>query len=144
MAGKELRGVEAAEAHLFRGRPWLMTSEPPPALRHWIEAIGATITLLTPLEHDRLVALVSHAPQLISNAIAAATRDKRSFGGPGLESMTRLSRSSYDIWSDILSTNPKEVVAALDQILDEISRLRDGVAKGDTEVLKASFSADSP
>lgn len=139
MAGKEARGVEAATADLFRGRPWLLTSEPPSPLRHWIEATGARISVVTPVEHDRLVALISHAPQMLSNAIARVTHPAQNFAGPGLESMTRLAGSSYSVWRDILATNRDETVAALDRIVAEASRLRDALQAEDWETVAASF-----
>jgi prephenate dehydrogenase len=139
MAGKEIRGVEAADAHLFRGRPWILTAEPPPVLRRWIEATGARVSVLPAAEHDRLVALVSHAPQLLSNAIASVTRPGRDFAGPGLESMTRLAGSSISVWRDILATNRDETIAALDRFLAETSRLRQALAAEDWEAISASF-----
>lgn len=139
MAGKEMRGVENADADLFRGRPWLLTSEPPAELRHWIEATGARIIVLRADEHDRLVALISHAPQLLSNAIARVTQPGQAFGGPGLESMTRLAGSSFSIWRDILATNRDETAAALDRILAEASRLRQALTTEDWDEIAASF-----
>lgn len=139
MAGKEVRGVEAADAKLFRGRPWLLTSEPPAELRRWIEAAGARIVILTAEDHDRLVALISHAPQLLSNVVAAVSEPGRGFAGPGLESMTRLAGSSFSIWRDILATNRDETVAALDRFLAEASRLRHALAAEDWTAIEKSF-----
>jgi prephenate dehydrogenase len=140
MAGKESRGVEAADADLFRGRHWLLTSEPPPTLRNWIESTGARIFVLSAEEHDLLVALVSHAPQLVSNAIASVTESSRSFGGPGLESMTRLSASSFEIWRDILTTNRQPTVAALDRLILEAQRLRHALDAEDWPTIERSFA----
>ncbi len=131
MAGKEHRGLEHADADLFRDRPWLLTSEPPPFLREWLERIGARIRLTTPEEHDRMVARASHLPQLLSNAIAAATVEAKAFGGPGLDSMTRLSGSSFDIWRDILSTNRDEIAAAMDEFGRQWEERQRALREGD-------------
>jgi prephenate dehydrogenase len=139
MAGKESRGVEAADADLFHGRPWLMTSEPPAQLREWVESVGALITVMPPEDHDRLVALISHAPQLLSNAISGATEASRGFAGPGLESMTRLAGSSFDVWRDILGTNRDNTVAALDRLIAEAQRLRDALDDEDWSSIEDSF-----
>lgn len=136
MAGKEVRGVENSDAALFQGRPWLLTSEPPAWFRETLEKIGARIIVTTPEEHDRMIALASHMPQLVSCALAKVTEGVRSVGGPGLESMTRISRSSYDIWRDILATNADEAVAALDLILAEAASLRHSVLANDPELKK--------
>ena len=138
MAGKEQRGAEAADADLFRDRPWILTSSGDhPAeveLRNWIENIGARIHVLDAETHDRLVAWSSHLPQLASTALAAALNDRQpgaaTVAGPGLNDMTRLAMSSYDLWRDILDTNRREVVAALDAYIDELRNVRSGVADG--------------
>src|SRR5438552_3579552 len=69
MAGKEARGVEAADADLFRGRSYVLTGSDA-VLEMWLEKIGARLVRLEPAEHDRLVALVSHLPQLLSTLLA--------------------------------------------------------------------------
>ncbi len=83
MAGKEQRGAAHACAELFRDRTWILTpTEPgqldsPAALEFvdWIGKIGAVPVVLSPQEHDRVVALTSHLPQLLSTALAATLAD---------------------------------------------------------------------
>jgi prephenate dehydrogenase len=141
MAGKEQRGAEAADAGLFRDRPWILTSSGDHPveleLRHWIGKIGARITVLDAELHDRLVAWSSHLPQLASTALAAALNDRRpdaaAVAGPGLNDMTRLAMSSYDLWRDILGTNQREVVAALDAYIDELQKVRARISEGAAE-----------
>lgn len=137
MAGKEARGVEAAEAGLFKGRPYLLTGDE--AIRGeervreftgWVEAIGAAPRWLSEEEHDRLVAAASHAPQLVSTALAAALAAREDaaevagVAGPGLVDMTRLAMSSYEIWEDILATNGDEVAAALERVERMVGEVR--------------------
>ncbi len=132
MAGKELRGVGAADADLFRGRPWVLTSDPDhpllQSLRQWIAAFGAREIVLDPARHDRLVAWSSHLPQLASSALAAAIHDEApdaaTVAGPGLLDSTRLAMSSFDLWHDILETNQREVSAALDAYIARLQALR--------------------
>jgi prephenate dehydrogenase len=123
MAGKEARGVEAADANLFRTRPYVLTASDP-ELERWIERIGARLVRLDPVEHDRLVALVSHLPQLLSTALASLIADSPEaarVAGPAAADLTRLARSPYDIWRDIFSTNAGEI----DHVLaDAIARLQ--------------------
>lgn len=138
MAGKTLRGAEAAEAGLFEGRPYILTpiserqaeDERVKELTGWIRKIGARVSLITPEEHDRLVAASSHAPQIVATALASALESGpepeavAAVSGPGLIDTTRLAASSYEIWKDILSTNSDEIVAILSRIEDQISSLR--------------------
>jgi prephenate dehydrogenase len=125
MAGKEARGVEAASAGLFRGRVWGLTPSRSEDLRQpqarefvqWLGRIGAIPLVLDAAEHDRTVALTSHLPQLASTALAAMLAERTSgtpaVRGPGLEDMTRLALSSFEIWADILASNRSNVAAAL-------------------------------
>src|SRR5687768_7119635 len=103
MAGKESRGVASASADLFRGRPYILTPTnaedlDTPAgrgLQTWLERSGANIVTVTPEEHDRAVAFVSHLPQMASTALAACLADSPDasenvrLAGPGLADMSR-------------------------------------------------------
>jgi prephenate dehydrogenase len=125
MAGREQRGVEAADAWLFRGRPYVLTPpseaelQTPQArdLISWIAKIGAFTVILSPIEHDQIVAFTSHLPQLASTALAALlagrTEPSSRVFGPALVDSTRLALSSFDIWGDILATNGDAIRAAL-------------------------------
>lgn len=135
MAGKEARGVEAAEAGLFRGRPYLLTPPEQSAavveeFSGWLTAIGAIPRWMSAEEHDRLVAAASHAPQLLSTALAAALAARpdaeavAGVAGPGLHDMTRLALSSFEIWRDILATNGDEVSAALADLEKSVAEIR--------------------
>ncbi|HYA16168.1 MAG TPA: prephenate dehydrogenase/arogenate dehydrogenase family protein [Bryobacteraceae bacterium] len=128
MAGKELRGAAAADADLFRGRPWVLTEAIDHPLRKWIAAFGAREIILDAAEHDRLVAWSSHLPQLTSTALAAVLSDlapdAAKVAGPGLIDSTRLAMSSFDLWRDILETNETEVSAALDAYIRKLQTLR--------------------
>ncbi len=141
MAGKEKRGVEEAEAELFRGRPWLLTPSrredlETPAAREflgWIERIGAEPRVMTPEEHDRTVALSSHLPQMLSTALAAALEENPGVeraAGPGLVDMTRLALSGWDIWRDILETNRDEIVAAIGLYEERLRALKARLEQG--------------
>jgi prephenate dehydrogenase len=126
MAGKEARGIEAADADLFRGRPWVLTSRDA-ELESWIQKIGARLVILDAAEHDRLVALVSHLPQLLSTALASSLAGEPSapqIAGPAAIDLTRLALSPYEIWRDILATNAAEIDAALARFLACLEAIR--------------------
>lgn len=135
MAGKESRGVAAADADLFRGRTWILTpagaaSEPATTFREWIERIGAVPVELDAAFHDRLVSRTSHLPQLMSTALASLLaeelhlpQDARA-AGPALFEATRLALSDYAVWRDIFATNPENIAAALDLFIAKLSFLR--------------------
>lgn len=134
MAGKEQRGVEAAEADLFRGRPYILTPHLARTaafdeLKSWLELIGAEVIEMTAEAHDETVSFTSHLPQLVSTALAVTLANKgadRTFEvfGPGLLDMTRLAMSSPELWDPILSTNREAVGAALQSYRSALSDLQ--------------------
>jgi prephenate dehydrogenase len=126
MAGKESRGVEQADAELFRGRPYVLTSREP-ELEMWIERIGARLVVMNAEEHDRLVAVTSHLPQLISTALASVIGeqpDAAKVAGPAAVDLTRLALSPYEIWRDIFATNAGSIDAALGAFIGRLEELR--------------------
>jgi prephenate dehydrogenase len=81
-------------------------------------------------EHDRLVALTSHLPQLASTALASAVHsqllsdEELKVSGPGFQDLTRLALSSWDIWSDIVRTNTALIDHALEVYIDKLTEIR--------------------
>lgn len=145
MAGKEARGVDAADADLFRGRPYVLTS-PDPGLERWIRKIGARLVVLDAAEHDRLVALVSHLPQLLSTALAAAIANDPAatrIAGPAAVDMTRLALSPYDVWRDIFATNAGEIDAALADFIARLERMRANLRTGAAMAREFDKAADA-
>ncbi len=124
MAGKELSGVDYADPDLFRNAVWFLTPLPDQNLNEgviaefagWIDHIGARIAMLPAEEHDRLCAWISHVPQMISTALAAALVDEFGSeapllpaGGRALQEMTRISASPYSMWRDVAISNKKNL-----------------------------------
>jgi len=142
MAGKEQRGVQAADADLFRGRTYVLTPIGPDTqnskeFRTWLVRIGANIVEMSPSEHDRIVAFTSHLPQLVSTSLAStlAKQNQAAFAeifGAGLLDMTRLALSPSDLWMSILATNRAEVMAAISAFLDSLTELRDSISNEDS------------
>jgi prephenate dehydrogenase len=140
MAGRERRGVEAAEADLFQGRPYVLTPRSPDDLDHaaareflhWIPRIGSFPVFLGPEEHDQTVALTSHLPQLASTALAAVLADRPELqtrvSGPALLDSTRLALSSFDIWGDIFDTNRDAIRLALESYIAKLEEFRIALA----------------
>jgi prephenate dehydrogenase len=138
LAGKELRGAAAADADLFRGRPYVLTPRQGPPSKHeatlraYLARMGAHIVELTAEEHDRATAYTSHLPQLLSTALASTLQAQKNdnFGsvfGPGLLDMTRLAMSSPELWTAILADNRDNVLQALDTFADCLAQVRKAV-----------------
>lgn len=148
LAGKEQRGVEAADGCLFRGRPYVLTPTGPEtqissSFRRWLVRLGAELMDMSPEEHDRTVALTSHLPQLLSTALAQtlAGQDSRyveAVFGQGLVDMTRLALSTIELWSSILSTNREAIDFAIDEFSRTLVELRNSIGTRD---LPGAFSS---
>jgi prephenate dehydrogenase len=147
MAGKESRGAQAAEANLFRDRPYVLTpgdldTAAAQTFQSWLKRIGAKVVILSADEHDHLVAYSSHLPQLASTGLASMIAEispaSAQVAGPGLTDATRLALSSYDLWRDIVSTNTEPIVEALTAYIQKLDHLRENLR---TRQLQDEFTA---
>ncbi len=140
MAGKEQSGAEAADPKLFCDRPYILTpfgplSDAALQFKDWLTRMQVRILEMSPHEHDSVVALTSHLPQLVSTAISLTLSQQgkpeilEAFG-PGLIDMTRLAISSHAVWKSILETNRGEIVKALDQVFGDIGRAKECCGAG--------------
>jgi prephenate dehydrogenase len=143
MAGKESSGVDYADPDLFRNAVWFISPLPGQSLNDgllceyasWIDRIGARIAMLPAAEHDRLCAWISHVPQMISTALAAALVDEFGeeapllpAGGRALQEMTRISASPYSMWRDIAISNQKNLEGALWKVEQRLAHIRENLA----------------
>jgi prephenate dehydrogenase len=153
MAGSHRGGVEQADAGLFRSAPYALiregaldeSSEALRLIEDVVRRIGARPVIVTAANHDRTVARVSHAPQLLATALACAVarrRNKADLGlaGVGFSEMVRLAASRWSIWEDICRTNADEITLALDEVISELEAARASIASGDFEEVGAAFS----
>jgi prephenate dehydrogenase len=126
MAGSERSGVEAADPLLFSDRVYMLCpyqDTPPNALLATIEFVESLLAIpitIDPEEHDRIMAMVSHLPQIIAVALmhAALAGDAEhglldKLAGRGFLDMTRLAASDYGIWKGILETNADAIAHAV-------------------------------
>jgi prephenate dehydrogenase len=138
VAGSHLQGLVHARPDLFAGAPYVLITDgdpdqnhAPTRLKETLDLLGARVTHMTAAEHDRVMALISHLPQIVSSALAAVNRDQPdadvlvSLSGTGYRDMTRLASSSWSIWGDILATNSRETVSAIDALVEKLAAVRD-------------------
>jgi prephenate dehydrogenase len=143
MAGKEMCGVDFADPDLFQNAVWFLSPLPDQNLNEglvaeftgWIDAIGARIAMLPAEEHDRLCAWISHVPQMMSTALAAALVEEfgadaplLAAGGRALRDMTRISSSPYSMWRDVAISNKKNLENALSKVEQRLAHIRENLA----------------
>ncbi len=143
MTGKEVSGVEAADAGIFKNRIYCLTPTPrtnPAAINKvstFVEAIGARIRFLEPAEHDGQVASVSHLPFLASIALVntvtegSAWSDASFLAANGFRDISRLAAGSPEMYRDICLTNSEAIARWLDAYLVTLRSLRERVAAHD-------------
>lgn len=141
-------GTSAADARpdLFDGRPWFLTNpDAPQAVEraiHFVQALGARPIVLPDHgeEHDRLMAAISHLPQLTATTLMAVVAravglDNLQWAGNGLRDTTRLASSQAAMWESVLASNSHELKPLLKYLASELSSLanhledRDAVRK---------------
>jgi prephenate dehydrogenase len=143
LAGAARGGFEFARAELFKGRPWLFTPHTDTAgealetLFRFVSALGAVPRSMTAADHDRLVAFLSHLPQLAASALMevvgnAVNEEGLALSGRGLTDTTRLASSPPAIWRDICATNADQIRPAIDVLIDRLTELRDDLERGES------------
>ncbi|WP_175987504.1 prephenate dehydrogenase [Microbacterium tenebrionis] len=137
LAGRERGGAISARADLFIGRPWVVCrdEETRPADLALVEDlaldVGAMPLEMTPQEHDRSVALMSHVPQVVASLLAArlatADEDALRLAGQGVRDTTRIAASAPELWVQILGANAEPVVDVLDALAADLKTVSDAL-----------------
>jgi prephenate dehydrogenase len=151
LAGRERSGFGAAEAGLFEGRTWALAPARNAAAQARLEgviaALGARPLVVAADVHDRLVAISSHLPQVVSVALgarlaAAGDIDPRVYDlcGPGMRSMLRLARSEAALWGAIAQANAPALASAVRSLAVALEAIAAGLDAGDPAVLVAAFA----
>ena len=159
IGGAERGGFGFARPDLFRGKPWIFTPIPrdpgsgirdpravdpesripnPAALERlfdFVRGLGARPSTMDAEMHDRVMAYVSHLPQLTASVLMdvvgrAASNDGLRFAGRGLTDSTRLASSPASVWREICAANADDIGPALDALIARLSELRADLQNG--------------
>jgi prephenate dehydrogenase len=154
MGGSERSGPEHANASVVDGIVWVLAPTPETdassvaAVEAWVARIGARAVRLDPERHDRLVAMVSHLPQIASTSLMglAATEEADEpeillLAAGGFRDLTRLAASQPALWSDILVANREQVAAAIDRFVARLESIRTQVLERDAPGVESVFDA---
>jgi len=150
LAGRETGGFGAADADLFEGCTWAIAPARDAAAQARLEAfvagLGARPLAIAAADHDRLVAISSHLPQLLSVALgahlaAAGDADARAYDlcGPGMRSMLRLAHSDAALWAPIAKANATALAEALQVVAAALQATATGLQAGNLDALLAAF-----
>lgn len=137
MAGKEVSGIENADAELFADAPYALIGTEHDldprvqAFANLVHAIGAKPVWCDAETHDWAVGVASHLPQLLAVALAQVVSGEQdetglplTLAGKGLQDTLRLAGSPYGVWRDVFIANRENVSRALERLSQEIDHLR--------------------
>ena len=149
IAGKELSGVEHADADLYSGRQVILTpiertftAQLAKAEQVWT-ALGCHVQQMAPEAHDAAYAAVSHLPHLLAfalmNAVSGQDEGQTFLGlaGPGFRDFTRIAASDPNVWRDILVSNREELLTQSRHFQRALHALESAIAIGDPDALEA-------
>ncbi len=148
IAGKEVAGIEHAEASLYQARRTILTPLPQNSIRQiktasevWT-AIGSHVSQMKPEAHDATFAAVSHLPHLLAFASvnALTTQPQGSafleMAGPGFRDFSRIAASDASVWRDILSANRSEVLTQVAYFRAALDQFENALKQGNTAALQ--------
>jgi prephenate dehydrogenase len=148
IAGKEVAGIEHAEASLYQARRTILTPLPQNSLRQintasevWT-AIGSHVSQMTPEVHDATFAAVSHLPHLLAfaavNALTAQPQGAAylEMAGPGFRDFSRIAASDASVWRDILSANRSEVLKQVAHFRAAVDQFENALKQDNTAALQ--------
>ncbi|MBA3745778.1 prephenate dehydrogenase, partial [Sporichthya sp.] len=151
LAGSERSGPTAARGDLFEGRPWVLTPSAASdagavaAVEELVRLCRAVAVVMDPDAHDRAVALVSHAPQVLASLVGArlvdAPEDAVQLAGQGVRDVTRIAASDPALWTEILGGNAGAVADVLDGLARDLDAVRKALRAGETSQVTAALRA---
>lgn len=136
IAGKEQSGIDAAQADLFRDKPYCVIPLPDTheqavrAVVGMAELVGARPMYMDARDHDQFLAAVSHMPMILSTALftlarsSASWKDISAVAGPAFRDLTRLASGDPEMDHDICLTNSEGIIHWLDRYIEELRRYR--------------------
>ena len=146
MAGSEQLGLDGADPDLFVGALWVLTPtlgtdlDAFSRVRGAVSSLGADVVALSPSDHDRLVAVVSHVPHLVAATLMNAAAESAAqdavllrLAAGGFRDMTRVAAGHPGIWPDVCASNAEAISASLDTVIDKLRAMRDRVRASDRE-----------
>ena len=145
MAGTEYQGWDASFSELFNNATWAVTLrddthlEDFAVLKSIIEDLGAKTILTTPQEHDKAVALISHAPMLVAQALCKNIENNdlaQKLAASGFRDTTRLAMSNVEMANDMIVMNRENIKDVVNQLNNNISKLFNSDYKNEAANIK--------
>jgi len=148
VAGSEQRGVEFARDDLFDQARCILTTTPTTndsavrTLKSFWSALGCSIAVMSPAQHDRVFANISHLPHVMAAGLVnASAEDEMLFAGKGFLDSTRIASGPPTIWTDVLLANRENIAAGIDRAIAELARLQAAIKNGKRDQIEELLEA---
>lgn len=151
IAGREKTGVDAADVDLYRERRVLLTpthavdADAIESVKSLWEIAGATVELLAPEQHDRVLAATSHLPHVLAFALVdtLATQQEAEeifrYAAGGFRDFSRIASSDAIMWRDVCLTNKDAILESMDRLDSHVKQLRSMIESEDGAGLQSVF-----
>jgi len=151
MTGKEKGGLENSDPLLFENSLYLLSenSKNLPVINQFtdiIKLLGARIRFIDPYLHDKIIAYVSHLPQVLAvSLVNSLGGDEKinypDFAAGGFRDLTRIASSDFEVWEPVFHYNKKEITSAIENLITKLESMKDFIVKGDMKTLKDEFTS---
>jgi prephenate dehydrogenase len=148
IAGSEQRGVEFARDDLFEKALCILTKAKNTSdaavevLKRFWSSFGCCVKMMTPAEHDRVFANISHLPHIMAVSLVNTNSAKDlKFAGKGFIDTSRIASGPANIWADVLATNAKNSVKGIDRIIAELEKLKNAIRSQDKKKIRRLLEA---
>lgn len=151
ICGKEVAGIEHADAKLYAGQQVILTPLPVHSAaqieraRALWAALGCQVKTLEPQLHDEALAAVSHFPHLLAFAFMDSLMRQAdgerylALAGPGFRDSTRIAAGDPDLWADALLANATQVIAQSQRLQQSLHALEELLHRGDRAALRQAI-----
>ena len=145
MAGREVSGVLYSDDRIFRDANFIVvpTGKNTPESIEWCENLGKIlgfnrVSVLTPEEHDEMIAFVSQLTHCIAVALMTCNDNEnlRDYTGDSFRDLTRIAHINENMWSELFFMNKEPLLKEMNRFIDEMVQIRDLIKNDDTEALK--------
>lgn len=143
IAGSEQRGVEFSRDDLFEQADCILTAtkstnrQAVKILKEFWSRMGCRVRMMSPVEHDKVFADVSHLPHITAAALVNSSGAKElKFAGKGFMDTSRVASGPADIWGDILLANAGNCAKDIDRLKKELDEFKKAIKAGDSAKLE--------
>ncbi|KNZ68347.1 prephenate dehydrogenase [Thermincola ferriacetica] len=153
MAGSEQAGVNGADLYLFENAVHILTvmpgtpEEPVQKLKQTVNSIGARVLEMNPVQHDFLVAGISHLPHIVAAALVNTVGrlhkdypDILGLAAGGFRDTTRIASGHPLMWRDICTTNKEQILEVLKIFKETLNEMEAMIDNCDEEGIEAEFN----